>query len=78
MKILQPEGFMGIIETDMFSADVDSPTHPVAESFKELLQEVAEGYECRLDYFDVHEGTVSFSFDNDELTAEILKILQAG
>jgi len=69
---------MGVIEIDMFSIDVDSPTHPVAESFKELLQEVAEGYECSLDYFDVSRGTVSFSFDNDGLTAEILKILQAG
>ncbi len=69
---------MGIIEIDMFSADVDSPTHPVAESFKGLLEEVAEGHECTLDYFDVRGGTVSFSFDNDELTTEILKLLQAG
>ena len=68
---------MGIIEVEMFSADVDSTEHPVAESFKELLEEIAEQYRCRLVYFDVQGGMVSFSFDNDELTAEILKILQA-
>jgi hypothetical protein len=67
---------MGIIEVDMFPADVDSPEHAVAESFKELLEEVAEQHNCHLTYFDVHRGMVSFSFDNDELTAKILKILQ--
>jgi hypothetical protein len=67
---------MGIIEVDMFSEDVDSPEHAVAGSFKELLEEVAEQHNCHLIYFDVHKGTVSFSFDDDELTAKILKILQ--
>jgi len=68
---------MGIIEIDMFSSDVDSTEHPVAESFKELLEEVAEQYGCQLIYFNVRSGMVSFSFDNDELTAEILKILRS-
>ena len=67
---------MGIIEIDMFSSDVDSTEHPVAESFKELLEEVAQQYGCQLTYFDVHSGMVSFSFNNDELTAEILRILR--
>jgi hypothetical protein len=67
---------MGIIEVDMFPADVDSPEHAVAESFKELLEELAEQHNCHLTYFDVHRGMVSFSFDNNELTAKILKILQ--
>jgi len=69
---------MGIIEVDIFPEDVDSPEHAVAESFKELLEEVAEQYKCHLTYFDVQSGTASFSFDNDELTARILKILRAG
>ncbi len=68
---------MGVIEVDMFEEDVDSPEHPVAGSFRELLEEVAEGYKCRLVSFEVAHGRVSFSFDSDELTAEILKILQA-
>jgi hypothetical protein len=66
---------MGVIEVDMFPEDVDGPEHPVAESFRELLEEVAEEYECRLESFEVSHGTVSFSFDSDELTANILKIL---
>ena len=66
---------MGIIEVEMFDRDVDDPEHPVAASFKELLEEVAEEYKCRLESFEVSHGTVSFSFDDDELTAEILKIL---
>jgi len=66
---------MGIIEVEMFSQDVDDPEHPVAESFKELLEEVAAEYECHLESFEVSHGMVSFSFDNDELTAEILKLL---
>ena len=67
---------MGIIEVDMFSDDVDSPYHPEAIQLKYLLEEVAEEYNCELLSFQVNQGTVSFSFDSDELTAEILKILQ--
>jgi hypothetical protein len=67
---------MGIIEVEMFSEDVDSPEHAMAESFKELLEEVAEQYECHLTHFDVQRGVVSFSFDDDGLTGKILKILQ--
>jgi hypothetical protein len=69
---------MGIIEVDMFSEEVDSPKHAVAESFKKLLEEVAGQYKCHLTHFDVQHGTVSFSFDNDELTVKILKILRTG
>ena len=69
---------MGIIEVDMFPDDIDSSEHPVAESFKDLLEEVAEQHGCRLLSFDVDRGMVSFSFDNDELTAKILKMLQTG
>jgi hypothetical protein len=43
---------------------------------RRLLEDVAEEYDCRLLTFEVHRGTVSFSFDNDGLTAEILKVLQ--
>ena len=67
---------MGIIEVDMFEEEVDGPEHPVADSFRELLKEVAEQYNCRLTSFDIHHGTVSFSFDSEDLTADILKILQ--
>jgi hypothetical protein len=66
---------MGIIEVEMFPQDVDDAGHPVAESFKELLEQVAEEYDCHLESFEVSHGIVSFSFDNDELEAEILKIL---
>ena len=67
---------MGIIEVEMFSRDVNDPGHPVAESFQELLTEVAEQYNCSLLTFSVNRGVVSFSFDNDELMADIIKILQ--
>ena len=67
---------MGTIEVDMFSDDVDSPYHPEAIELRCLMEEVAEQYNCELLSFQVNQGTVSFSFDSDELTAEILKILQ--
>jgi hypothetical protein len=67
---------MGVIEVDMFSNDVDSSEHPMAESFKDLLEEVAEQYDCNLVSFHVSKGVVSFSFDSDELMVSILKILQ--
>ena len=67
---------MGIIEVDMFSQDVNDPQHPVAESFRELLVEVADQYNCNLLSFSVKRGLVSFSFDDDELMANIIKILQ--
>lgn len=66
----------GIIEVDMFSSDVDSADHPEAMAFKRVLLEVAEEYDCELLHFEIHRGTVSFSFDSEELTADILKILQ--
>ncbi|RJR29643.1 MAG: hypothetical protein C4576_35000 [Desulfobacteraceae bacterium] len=67
---------MGFIEVDLFSEDVDSVDHPQAIHFKGLLDEVAEDYRCRLVSFEVEKGTVTFSFDDDALTAQILKILQ--
>lgn len=67
---------MGTIEVDMFPAEVNSPTHPEAIVFRTLLEQVADDYDCELVSFQVDHGTVSFSFDSDELTAEILRILQ--
>lgn len=67
---------MGVIEVDMFSPDVNNNQHPVAESFKELLVDVAEQYGCNLLTFQVQRGVVSFSFDNDTLMADIIKILR--
>ena len=66
----------GCIEVDLFSEDVNDPNHPEAVRFREMLEEAAEEYECELISFQVHEGTVTFSFDNDELTARIVKVLQ--
>ena len=67
---------MGIIEVDLFSEDIDSPDHPEAAKFKLLLEQVADDHGCDLLSYEVDHGTVSFSFDSDELMAEILKILQ--
>jgi len=41
-----------------------------------VLEGVAEEYDCELLSFDIDQGTVTFSFDSDELMAEILRILQ--
>ena len=67
---------MGIIEVDLFSEDVDSLGHPDVVAFRRLLEEVANDYDCTLTSFEIRRGTVSFSFDNDELDAEILRLLQ--
>jgi len=67
---------MGVIEVDLFSEEVDSTDHPEAVKLRALLEELAEEYHCRLLSFAVEQGTVSFSFDDDVLTAEILNILQ--
>lgn len=66
----------GYIEVDLFSKEVDSLDLPEVSQFKRLLEEVAEEYDCRLVSFDIEAGTVIFSFDSDELMADILKILQ--
>jgi hypothetical protein len=68
--------FMGIIEVDLFGEEVDSPDHPEAVKFRMVLEAVAEEYGCVLLSYEVEQGTVAFSFDNDELTAEILKVLE--
>jgi hypothetical protein len=67
---------MGIIEVDLFPEDVDSLDHPEVVKFRKLLEEVADDFDCTLSSFHIDNGTVSFSFDNDELAAEILRILQ--
>ncbi len=67
---------MGIIEVDLFSEDVDRLDHPKVVELKKLLEEVAHDFDCNLTSFHIERGTVSFSFDNDELDAEILRILQ--
>jgi hypothetical protein len=69
---------MGVIEVDLFPEEVDSPFHPKALRFRRLLEEVADEYRCTLLSFEVERGTVAFSFDDDVLTAEILKVLQPG
>jgi hypothetical protein len=68
----------GFIEVDLFSEDVNSLDDPEVQIFKAVLESVADDYECQLLSFEVHQGTVTFSFDGDELTAEILKILDEG
>ena len=67
---------MGVIEVDLFPEEVDGAGHPQAAAFRRLLEEVAEEYGCRLVSFQVDKGTAAFAFDSDELTAEILKLLQ--
>lgn len=67
---------MGVIEVDLFSEDVDSPYHPEAIKFRALLEDVALEYDCELVSFDVEQGKATFSFDDDGLMAEIIKILQ--
>lgn len=67
---------MGVIEVDMFPEEVDGINHPDAETFKMVLEQVAEEYDSELITFEVDKGTVSFSFESDILTADILKILR--
>ncbi len=67
---------MGTIEVDFFPEEVDSPDHPEAIILRTLLEQVADDYDCELLSFHVDRGTVTFSFDSDELTADILEILQ--
>ena len=66
----------GVFEVDMFSADIDDVNHPRVMRLKELLEDVGDEYNCCLTSFDIDKGTVIFSFDNDDLTTEILRILK--
>ncbi|MBN2034053.1 MAG: hypothetical protein JW836_12315 [Deltaproteobacteria bacterium] len=66
----------GVIEVDLFDKHVDREDHPEALKFRKLLQKVAKDFKTNLVSFKVHEGTISFAFDDDELTAEILKVLE--
>ena len=66
----------GIIEVDLFPSHVDDPDHPEAARFRETLEAVGEEYSCELTYFEVDHGTVSFSFDDERLMAEIIRTLK--
>jgi hypothetical protein len=66
----------GVIEVDLFDKNVNMEDHPEVLKFRKVLLEVAADYHAELLSFEVREGTVSFAFDSDELTAEILNVLQ--
>ena len=66
----------GHIEIDMFPEEVNTMDHWEVVHFKGILEEVAEENNCNLVSFDIDHGTVIFSFDSDELMANILKILK--
>jgi hypothetical protein len=68
----------GLIEVDLFPEDVDSLKHPEVIRFRELLEDVALEYHCRLMFFEIEQGTVSFAFDSDDLMTDIMKFLQNG
>ena len=69
---MKPSGF---IEVDMFPEEINRLDDPQVIDFKRTLLEVAEEYDCFLTSFEINNGTVTFSFNNEELTAEILTIL---
>jgi hypothetical protein len=66
----------GVIEVDLFSEEVDEPNHPEVLRFRALLEDVADEYGCSLVSFELHKGTISFSFDDDAVTGKILKLLR--
>jgi hypothetical protein len=66
----------GFIEVDMFPEEIDSEDHPDVSRFRELLEAVADEYHCSLVTFEIDSGTVIFSFDSDELMADIVNILK--
>lgn len=66
----------GVIEVDLFDKDVNDENHPEVLKFRKLLQDTAKDFKAGLIAFEVNQGTVSFAFDSDELTAEILRILE--
>ncbi len=65
-----------MIEVDLFPEEVDSEEDPRVVEFRRLLEEVAEDYNCNLVAFEINNGSVSFEFDDDSLTAEIIRELE--
>jgi hypothetical protein len=66
----------GLIEVDLFPSEINSLEHPEVLRLRALLEDVALENHCRLLFFDIENGIVSFSFDSDKLMANILKIFQ--
>jgi hypothetical protein len=67
---------LGLIEVDMFPEEINSLEHPEVVHFRDILEDVALEYHCRLTYFDIKKGTVIFSFDSDKLMGDIFKLLK--
>ena len=67
---------MGEFEVDLFPEHINNIYDPKVEQFKLLLEQIADDYGGNLTSFKIKKGTVSFSFDNEELTAEVVKLLQ--
>ncbi len=66
----------GSFEIELFPSEVDALDHPFVTQFREILEDLAEQYRCSLTAFSIEKGTVSFAFDNEEITAEIVKLLR--
>ncbi len=67
---------ISLIEVDLFPSEINSLDHPEVLRFRDLLEDVALENQCRLLFFNIENGIVSFSFDSDKLMANILKIFQ--
>jgi hypothetical protein len=67
----------GVIEVDLFDKDVNREDHPEVLKFKKVLLEVAAGLSTRsFSALRCAKERSRSAFDSDELTAEILNVLQ--
>ena len=76
MDMKDNENEYGYIEVDLFPTEINDLEHPEVIRFKKLLEDVAKEFNCDLTYFEIDHGTVIFSFNSDELIAEVLRMLK--
>ena len=52
-----------------------SPADPIARELKRILKSIARTYNCSLQNFDVDNGKVTFQFDSEKLTNDMIEYI---
>lgn len=64
---------MASLGLTLFPRDTNTLDDPLVKEFRSMLERIAETYRSHLISFAVDHGTVTFNFDKEEVTYDILQ-----
>lgn len=55
--------------------NAESPEDPIARELERILKSIAKTYNCSLQNFSVDNGKVTFQFDDEKLTNDMIEYI---